>query len=297
MLAALRLPACLGLVLAGAPAHSPQPPATPVPVALDVTHTARALQPGEIVTLRVTSPTPLRSIDLTSKGKTTPLWPTDATGSAWAGLIGIDVESKAGPQRVVIQAVTRTGDGVMAEHTLDVAPKHFAERHLRVDPRFSDPPESARPRIAAEAARLEAIFGALERTAPPDVPFTAPVPQAPNSRFGLRSFFNKQLRGRHNGVDFPSPAGTPVHAPARGRIVLVDDLYFTGNTVVIDHGYGVYTLFAHLERTAATVGAEVTRGDLVGTVGSTGRATGPHLHWSLRLQGTRVDPTSLIAPP
>lgn len=262
---------------------------------LTITHTARALQPGEIVTVRVTSPTPLRSLDAQAMGRAVVFWPADAGGTSWVGLVGIDVELAAGPQRIVVSGVTREGGPVSGEHLIEVAPKQFAERHLRVDPRFSDPPPSARPRIAREAARLEAIFGARDRTQTPDVPFAAPVPQPPNSRFGVRSFFNKQPRGRHTGVDFPSPAGTPIHAPARGRIVLVDDLYFTGNTVVIDHGFGVYTLFAHLERTAATVGAEVGRGDLVGYVGSTGRVTGPHLHWSLRLNGARVDPTSLMS--
>ncbi len=294
MLAALRLLACLsGLLLVETPGASLQtPPARGI--ALDVSHTARALQPGEIVTLQVSSPTPLRSLEAEAMGRTRPLWPADTTGATWTGLVGLDVEVAAGPQRLVLSGVTRTGVAVAAEHTIEITAKTFAERHLRVDPRFSDPPPSARPRIAREAAQLEAIFATLTRVSTPDVPFSAPVPQPPNSRFGLRSFFNKQPRGRHNGVDFPSPAGTPVHAPARGRVVLVDALYFTGNTVVLDHGYGAYTLFAHLERTAATVGADVARGDLVGYVGSTGRVTGPHLHWSLRLNGTRVDPTSVM---
>lgn len=296
MPAALRILACLsGLLLVESPGGSArrQPAA---PAALEIRHTARALQPGEIVTLRVTSPTPLRSLEAAAAGRTRPLWPEGAGGMTWRGLIGLDVEVAAGSQRVVLTGVTRDGAPVTAGHTLVITPKQFAERHLRVDPRFSDPPASVRPRIAREAARLEAIFQTLTRTRTPDVPFAAPVPEAPNSRFGLRSFFNKQPRGRHNGVDFPSPAGTPVHAPAPGRIVLVDALYFTGNTVVIDHGYGVYTLFAHLERTAATAGADVARGDLVGYVGRTGRVTGPHLHWSLRLNGARVDPTSLMSP-
>jgi murein DD-endopeptidase MepM/ murein hydrolase activator NlpD len=286
MAAAVRILACLSsllLVEVGA-----------ATVALEVSHTARALQPGEIVTLRVSSPTPLRSVNAEWAGRTRPLWADDSTGTKWTGLVGLDVEVAPGSQPVVITGVTRAGATAGAEHALEIAPKQFAERHLRVDPRFSDPPPSVRPRIAREAAKLEEIFRTVTRALTPDVPFAPPVPEAPNSRFGLRSFFNKQPRGRHNGVDFPSPAGTPVHAPAGGQIVLVDALYFTGNTVVIDHGYGVYTLFAHLERTATTVGADVARGALVGYVGSTGRATGPHLHWSLRLNGARVDPTSLM---
>jgi murein DD-endopeptidase MepM/ murein hydrolase activator NlpD len=290
MLAACRIAACLSSVLLLGTPGAPDAGT----IALEVTHAARTLQPGEIVTLRASSSAPLRSLEASALGRRSALWPVDETGVRWTGLVGLDVELAAGPQRVVLEGTTRAGAAVTTTYTLEVAPKQFAERHLRVDPRFSDPPPSARPRIAREAARLEAIFGTFTQAMQPDVPFAAPVPQAPNSRFGVRSFFNKQPRGRHNGVDFPSPIGTPVHAPARGRVVLVDALYFTGNTVVLDHGYGVYTLFAHLDRTATTVGAEVARGDLVGEVGSTGRVTGPHLHWSLRLNGARVDPTSLM---
>lgn len=272
------------LVLAGARAD------------LEISHTARALQPGEIVTLQVVSTTPRRTVEAIGFGRTAPLWPEGGSTTRWRGLIGLDVEISPGPQSIEVRATAESGGVDTATYTIDVLPKQFAERHLKVDPRFSDPPASVRPRIAREAARLEAIFAAIDRHAIPDVPFTAPVPQPSNSRFGLRSFFNKQPRGRHNGVDFPSPAGTSIRAPARGRVVLVDDLYFTGHTVVIDHGMGVYSLFAHLERTAATDAAMVERGEVVGFVGSTGRATGPHLHWSLRLQRARVDPLSLSAP-
>jgi murein DD-endopeptidase MepM/ murein hydrolase activator NlpD len=263
------------------------------PASLDVTHTARALQPGEVITLRVTASVPLRSVAARVAGRSLVFWPADTTHERWLALAGIDVETEAGAQVFAVEAVATSGESIRTSHTIDIAPKTFASRHLRVDPRYSDPPENVRPRIASEAARLEALFGAVSRASTPDVPLTAPVPQTPNSRFGARSFFNRQLRGRHNGVDFPSPAGTAIHAPGHGRIVLVDDLYFTGHTVVIDHGYGLYTLFAHLERTAATVGADVQRGDVVGFVGATGRATGPHLHWSMRLLGARVDPLSL----
>jgi hypothetical protein len=269
--------------------------ATP-PRALDVSHDARALQPGEVVTLHVATVAPLRTVDAEAFGRRLPLWPDDQTGTRWTGLIGIDVETAPGPHAVAVRATTATGANLTATHPLEVTAKAFAERRLRVDPRFSDPPASARPRIAREAARLEAIFGAVSRTGAPDVPLAPLVPQPPSSPFGSRSFFNRQPRGRHNGVDFPSPSGTPIHAPGRGRVVLVDDLYFTGNTVVIDHGFGLYTLVAHLDRATAIEGREVARGDVLGVVGATGRATGPHLHWSVRLRGARVDPLALLSP-
>ena len=166
---------------------------------------------------------------------------------------------------------------------------------LLVEPKFSEPPASERARIAAEARRLGALFSAsaAERYWRP--PFQAPVGARASSPFGVRSVFNGQPRSRHNGVDFASPAGDPVHEPGAGRVVLAEPLYFTGNTVIIDHGQGLYSLLAHLERMVVKSDDVVARNDIVGYVGATGRATGPHLHWTVRLQGARVDPLLLVS--
>ena len=113
--------------------------------------------------------------------------------------------------------------------------------------------------------------------------------------------FNGQPRDRHAGLDFASPAGAVIRAPAAGRVALVAPLYFTGNTVVLDHGYGVHSILAHMQRTSVREGQVVARGARLGTVGATGRATAPHLHWSVRVGATRVDPASVLdvlaAPP
>ena len=112
--------------------------------------------------------------------------------------------------------------------------------------------------------------------------------------------FNGEPRQPHGGADFPSPTGTPIAAPGGGRVVLVRDLYFTGQTVVLDHGLGLYSLFAHLSAVDVHVGDVVEAGARIGLVGATGRVTGPHLHWAIRLNGARVDPLSLLdalAPP
>ena len=115
-----------------------------------------------------------------------------------------------------------------------------------------------------------------------------------NSAFGARSIFNGQPRSPHGGADFLSAAGTPVKAPNAGRVALARDLYFTGNTVVIDHGLGLFSLFAHLSAIDVQAGAAVGTGDVVGRVGATGRVSGPHLHWTVRAGGARVDPLSLL---
>src|SRR5262249_46646663 len=107
--------------------------------------------------------------------------------------------------------------------------------------------------------------------------------------------FNGQARAPHAGADFPAPVGTPIHAPAGGRIVLARDLYFTGNTVVIDHGLGLFSLLAHLSQIDVQEGASVAADQIVGLVGATGRVTGAHLHWAVRLNDARIDPVGVLA--
>ena len=124
--------------------------------------------------------------------------------------------------------------------------------------------------------------------------FEAPVAAAPQDTFGARSVYNGQSRSPHAGVDFRAPSGTPIGSPAAAVVVLADD-FFTGRTVALDHGLGLISVLAHLSKIAVRVGDAVKPGDVVGEVGATGRATGPHLHWSVRLNGARVDPMSLIA--
>jgi len=121
------------------------------------------------------------------------------------------------------------------------------------------------------------------------------VPGEANSGFGTRSIFNGEPRSAHSGADFLSGTGTPVKAPNAGRIVAARDLYFTGNTVIIDHGMGLFSMLAHLSRLDVREDEVVTAGQVVGAVGATGRVTGPHLHWALRAGGARVDPVSLLA--
>jgi murein DD-endopeptidase MepM/ murein hydrolase activator NlpD len=126
-------------------------------------------------------------------------------------------------------------------------------------------------------------------------PFVLPVADPANSNFGSRTIFNGQPRSPHGGVDFASAAGTPVAAAGGGRIAIADDLFFTGNTIVIDHVLGLFSVLEHLSAMSVVEGDVVERGSTVGRVGATGRVTGAHLPWGVRLNGARVDPMSLLA--
>ncbi len=256
--------------------------------------TMRPATPGDVVVLTVSASQPLQQARVDVFDHVIPMW-SAGSPSRWTTIVGVDVETKPGRYPVIVRGFSAEGEPFVTRASLTVAGKVFGTRRLLVDPRYSEPPPSERARIAREAQRVAAIFSGASGPRYWQSAFEAPVVASPSSPFGVRSVFNGQPRSRHNGVDFASGRGDRVHAPAGGRVVLAEPLYFTGNTVIIDHGQGLYSLVAHLERAVVAEDDTLARGDLVGFVGATGRATGPHLHWSVRLQGARVDPLLLVA--
>jgi murein DD-endopeptidase MepM/ murein hydrolase activator NlpD len=253
---------------------------------LRVTHVSRTLRPGEVLLLTVEAPAGPVSVRAFDRD-----WPVDAVEPGrWRALIGIDLETKAGRHEVAISAgSSRT------TYPLDVIRRVFATRRLTVDPALVNPPPEAAARIERETRELNEVWQASAPQRLWSGAFVRPVPDSANSAFGTRSILNGEPRSPHNGTDFLSPAGRPVKAPNAGRVVIADSRYFSGNTVVIDHGLGLFSLLAHLSEIDVRKGDSVTAGDLVGKVGATGRVTGPHLHWTVRAGGARVDPLSLLA--
>lgn len=260
---------------------------------------ARAMQPGEVVRLDVTCVCDGAQPTATAFDTNIALALIPG-GDVWRGLIGIDVDTRPGVYPVRIAVSRPAQPPITTTADLPVSAKRFLTRRLRVADDFVDPLAGDLSRIARDAERLEALFKAVTPHAG-DAPFLPPVTDPAITNFGVRSFFNRQPRSPHGGIDYRSPAGTPVAAPGAGRIVLADDLFFTGHTVIIDHGLGLYSVFAHFSTITVVDGDRVPRGAIVGLVGATGRVTGPHLHWGVRLHGARVDPLSLLvalgAPP
>jgi len=218
--------------------------------------------------------------------------PYKADATTWKALVGIDLDIKPGTYPMVVTAGATPE--ARATRELIVVEKKFVTRNLTVDDAFVNPPESVQARIAEEAARVTKIWLTTSPTRLWTTPFDQPVPESPNSAFGSRSVFNGEARSPHSGADFPSPAGSPIKAPSTGDVVLAENLYFSGNTVILDHGLGLYSQFAHLSEIGVKAGERVAAGQIVGKVGATGRVTGPHLHWASRLGGARVDPLSLL---
>lgn len=261
---------------------------------LTVTPASRAMQPGEPVLLTIRGEHALTSVTVTAfQVDTAGFKPDPANPRVWHALIGIDLDTPPGTYTVRVVAATGE-DPIESRIRLAVLPKKFPTRRLSVDDAFVNPPEGARARIDAESKETAAIFAAPATTRLWSS-FIRPVPQPANSAFGTRSVFNGQPRNAHSGADFLSPAGTPVQAAGSGRVMLAKNLYYSGNTVIIDHGLGVFSLFAHLSRIDVARGSVVTGTDVVGLVGATGRVTGAHLHWTVRVSGARVDPLALLA--
>jgi murein DD-endopeptidase MepM/ murein hydrolase activator NlpD len=280
------LPLVLGVcvVLLAGPAVAAAP--------LDVAISARSIQPGELVVLTASAETPLDALSVRALDRSIPAF--RVAPSEWRALIGLDLGVREGQHRVSVDA--RSGSRKLrAEAVLDVRPKVFPTRRLRVDETFVNPPPEVGARITREARLLQRLWSRSASARLWRAGFVPPVPDSAASRFGAKSIFNGQPRSPHSGADFPSAEGTRVAAPSDGQVVLAEDLYFTGRTVVLDHGLGVFSLLAHLSALSVDEGQHVSAGSQIGLVGATGRVTGPHLHWAVRVGGARVDPLSVLA--
>jgi len=249
-------------------------------------------QPGGLLGLTVTTTRDVDEVTATAFGQTVTCV-RDGSARRWRGLLGIDLDvMKSSTLEVVARVDGHQRRAIYGAVRLQ--PRRFATRRLTVASQFVDPSPTELERIRQEAALLDTLFHAV--TVPERFPsFAPPLAGAVASNFGTRSVFNGEPRAPHAGADYRGAAGTPIEAPAAGRIVLAEPLFFTGNTVVIDHGLGLYSLLAHLSRIDAHVGDAVERGTVVGLLGATGRVTGPHLHWGVRIGAARVDPERLLA--
>ncbi|WP_313696788.1 peptidoglycan DD-metalloendopeptidase family protein [Achromobacter sp.] len=213
-------------------------------------------------------------------------------GKQWIAVVGIPLSVKPGQEQVQVKDA-----GGTREMTFTVGAKDYVAQHITLkNQRQVDPNPDDLKRIERELAeQIEAYRGFRAGVTPSNVILDRPVSGGRlSSPFGLRRFFNGQERNPHSGLDFAVPAGTPIKAPAAGVVVLVGDYFFNGKTVFLDHGQGFISMFCHMSAISVKVGDEVPRGGVVGKVGATGRATGPHLHWNVSLNDARIDPAIFI---
>ncbi len=211
-------------------------------------------------------------------------------GERWIAVVGIPLDTQGGPQSLQV-----TG-GQAPRMSFDVGTKRYAEQHIKLaNQRQVTPNPDDLRRIERELAEQQAAYRIFTPGTPSNIYLDRPVDGGRlSSPFGLRRVFNGQPRNPHSGLDFAVPTGTPIKAPAAGRVILVGDYFFNGKTVFVDHGQGLISMFCHLSAIDVKVGDAVPRGGVVGKVGATGRATGPHLHWNVSLNDVRVDPAIFI---
>jgi murein DD-endopeptidase MepM/ murein hydrolase activator NlpD len=212
----------------------------------------------------------------------------------WATFLGVDLETEPGTHRAAVMFTFEDGRVEKQETAIQVVKRSFPTTELKVAEEYVRLSAANQARAAREAKEIEAIYSKVTAEMLWQKPFRSPIAGQDGRNFGHRRVFNGEPRAPHAGADLRARTGSPVHATNRGRVVLAKSLFFTGNTVILDHGLGIYSLYAHLSRIGVKYGEMVENGQLIGLAGATGRVTGPHLHWGMRVQGARVDPFSLV---
>ncbi len=258
------------------------------------------LRPGDVALLVVHCDAAPESVSVRLAGEPLLLFAfpesrgSDATESSLAGLVGIDVAASTGTRTVVWKATFPNGRDEGGSLLLSVEPRDFPTQGIHVARRFDELDARTLARTEEEQRRLLEI---LSGRAPERLwrgPFAAPV-SGSGSGFGSRRIVNGRASSPHSGLDLEAAPGTPVLASNAGTVALADTLFFAGGTVVLDHGLGLFTIYSHLSEISVSPGQRVERGQPIARSGSTGRVTGPHLHWAVKLAGARVDPRSLLA--
>lgn len=208
----------------------------------------------------------------------------------WIAIVGIPLDVAPGEHKISVDTGKRKLDVPFL-----VSEKSYRTQHLTIkDQKKVTPDPKDLERIAEETKRSDIALSRFTELPSPVLQLVAPIEGKRSDSYGSRRFFNGQPRKPHSGMDIAAPKGTPIISPAAGVVVEVGDFFFNGNTVFIDHGAGLITMYCHLDRIDVKVGDQLQTGDRIGTVGATGRVTGPHLHWGVSLNRAMVDPALFL---
>lgn len=221
----------------------------------------------------------------------------DAAGRLFRSVVGVDLESPTGPRAIAFEVEGLCGDRHSVSRTAEIVSGKFPVQKLKVAPAYVEPPASELDRIREDHEKVGLVWSSGDAERRWTGPFHLPVDAPPRDNFGSRRVLNGKPKASHEGMDLAAAEGQSVTAPGPGRVALADDLYFSGGTVILDHGAGLFTLYFHLSRIDVKAGQTVAEGERLGAVGATGRATGPHLHWGARVNRARVNPLGLLQLP
>jgi murein DD-endopeptidase MepM/ murein hydrolase activator NlpD len=282
------------LVLSFPAARAGQAPAAPEGPVVRLSY--RNLQPGEPVLVVLESDGTVRSASVTFLGMTAELRPAPGPGRLFA-FVGIGLQTKPGPYVMTLKIRKPGGLVEVVRKDLEVAGREFPSTKLRFKPEYVTPPASVGERIKREAELVALATSVVTPEWLGDGPFEAPHGAESWGNFGQRRLNNDVLQSLHTGLDVRVPHGEPIRASNAGTVVMASDLYFAGKTVIIDHGLGVFSTYGHMSELLVKRGEAVKKGQSVGLCGSTGRSTGPHLHWAVKILGASIDPDAMLRLP
>ncbi len=220
--------------------------------------------------------------------------PPGAAPRQMAGLLAVPFKTKIGPRALSVRW-KQSGRLRQKLFAFTVVEGKYRSERLKVDPAKVSPSKTDQKRAAKEAREVRRIYADASAHPGWETAFQRPLDSAITSPFGNRRLFNGKLASYHSGVDFRAPVGTPVKASNSGKVRLAKNLFYAGNTVLIDHGAGIFTIYAHLSQIGVTVNESVAKGQVIGKSGRSGRVSGPHLHWGVKLNGQNVDPLQFMA--
>lgn len=214
-------------------------------------------------------------------------------GDEWIAVVGIPLSAKPGSK---LRLQSEQASGKPRRFEIEITAKEYGTLHLKVPPGQVDLSAEDLARYNTEREHLQKVLRTFSDAPPATLAMLEPAQGRRSAPFGLQRFFNAQLRSSHAGLDTAAPPGTPVVAANAGRVIDAGDYFFNGLCVVLDHGQGLLTLYAHLESIDTALGEAVQAGQPIGKVGATGRVTGPHLHFSVFLNSVAVDPALFLPP-
>ncbi len=253
----------------------------------------KTLKQGDVCLIRASSSSSLGTIHGEFRGKRFPM-SLGARQGSYEGLLGIDMDTRPGAYPLKVMGTEEAGRIYESVLILKVGKADFGRQSLSLPSSMVDLDPRTMERVEKEEARLKVLFQGHRKEKIWKGPFARPVPGECSTTFGLRRIINGQAKSPHTGVDLRAEEGASILASNEGIVVLVDHLFFSGKSVILDHGWGTYSMYFHLSEILVRERERVEKGAVLGRVGSTGRSQGPHLHWGIRIDGARVDPLALL---